>query len=75
MVQFSNKADARPAVGLHGVEVLETVQVGNHVGASLFNSLLADWVSSSDVIYTLDLFGLWAGVIFEGEGECEEAEY
>ena len=68
VIEFGDEADAGPAVSLHGVEILEAVQVSNHIRSSSINGLLTSRVTSSNVINADNLLAFGAGVISEGKG-------
>jgi len=57
---MGEEADARPAFGLHLVEVLQALQVSSSVRSSGFSSLLANGVGKSEIIDAGDLEGFGA---------------
>jgi hypothetical protein len=70
VLEMGNQANARPAFGFHLVEVFEAGKVSSSIGSSSFGSLLADGVSSTNVIDTGNLHGLGALL-----GMCEESKH
>ena len=75
MLHVGDHADAGPALGLHLVEVFHAGHVSDGIGSSSLGRLLADRVSSSEVVDTCDLHGLGA-LLGAGEvGEhCQDEE-
>lgn len=78
MFHMGDHADAWPAFGFHLVEVFKAGKVSSGVWSSGFSGLLADWVSSSDIIDAGDLhgFGALLGTGEEGqEGQNSKDEH
>jgi len=71
-LDFSDVADAGPAIFLHSSEVFQAVQVGRDVGSLLVSSLFADGVGLVDVVDASDFEVVGAVVSHVGGGNSEE---
>jgi len=60
VLEVGNQANTGPAFGFHLVEILETAKISSSIRTSCFSSLLADRVSSTNIVDTGNLLGLSA---------------
>ena len=76
---FGDHADARPAFGLHFVEISHTGEISHGICSSRLSSLLTDRIGAFEVINAGNLHGystfLGGGEVNEKGNECNENDF